>query len=79
MYPIVLLSVFGIVSLFLGFSKSKNILLPSVLLFLALALGGNFIDWNQGQLLYFYDMLRVNNLTMAFNGIVLVSALYSYQ
>jgi len=74
MYPIVLLSVFGIVSLFLGFSKSKNILLPSVLLFLALALGGNFIDWNQGQLLYFYDMLRVNNLTMAFNGIVLVSA-----
>ena len=74
MYPIVLLSVFGIASLFLGFSKSKNILLPSVLLFLALALAGNFIDWNQGQLLYFYDMLRVNNLTMAFNGIVLVSA-----
>jgi NADH-quinone oxidoreductase subunit N len=74
MYPIVLLSVFGIASLFLGFSKSKNILLPSILLFLALALGGTFIDWNQGELLYFYDMLRVNNLTMAFSGIVLISA-----
>jgi NADH-quinone oxidoreductase subunit N len=74
MYPIVLLSVFGIVTLFLGFSKSKNILLPSVLLFLALALASNFVDWNQGPLLYFYDMLRVNNLTLAFNGIVLISA-----
>lgn len=74
MYPIVLLSVFGIASLYLGFSKSKNILLPSVLLFLTVALAGNFIDWNQGQVLYFYDMLRVNNLTMAFNGIVLISA-----
>lgn len=74
MYPIVLLSVFGIVTLFLGFSKSKNILLPSVLLFLAIALASNFIDWNQGPLLYFYDMLRVNNLTLAFNGIVLISA-----
>ncbi|REA59337.1 NADH-quinone oxidoreductase subunit N [Dyadobacter luteus] len=74
MYPIVLLSVFGIVTLFLGFSKSKNILLPSVLLFLAIALASNFVDWNQGPLLYFYDMLRVNNLTLAFNGIVLISA-----
>jgi NADH-quinone oxidoreductase subunit N len=74
MYPIVLLSVLGIVALFLGFSKSKNILLPSVLLFLAIALAGNFIDWNQGPLLYFYDMFRVDNLTLAFNAIVLISA-----
>lgn len=74
MYPIVLLSVLGIVTLFLGFSKSKNILLPSTLLFLAVALAGNFFEWNQGPLLYFYDMFRVDNLTLAFNGIVLASA-----
>lgn len=74
MYPIVLLSIFGIVALFLGFSKSKNILLPSTLLFLAVALASNFVDWNQGPLLYFYDMLRVDNMTLAFNGIVLLSA-----
>ena len=74
MYPIILLSVLGVVTLFLGFSKSKNILLPSVLLFLIIALASNFIDWNQGPLLYFYDMLRVDNLTLAFNGTVLVSA-----
>ncbi|WP_247237074.1 NADH-quinone oxidoreductase subunit N [Telluribacter sp. SYSU D00476] len=74
MYPIVLLSVLGIVLLFLGFLKSKNILLPATLLFLALALGSNFIDWNQGPLLYFYGMFSVTNLTLAFNAIVLVSA-----
>ena len=48
MYPIILLSVFGVVTLFLGFSKSKNILLPSTLLFLAIALGSNFVDWGKG-------------------------------
>ncbi|GGH54696.1 NADH-quinone oxidoreductase subunit N [Dyadobacter endophyticus] len=74
MYPIILLSVFGVLTLFLGFSKSKNILLPSTLLFLALALGSNFIDWGKGPFLYFDDMLRVDNLTLAFNGIVLLSA-----
>jgi NADH-quinone oxidoreductase subunit N len=74
MYPIVLLSVFGIVALFLGFSKSKNILLPATLFFLIVALIGNFYEWNEGPLLYFYDMLRVDNLALSFSGIVLVSA-----
>jgi NADH-quinone oxidoreductase subunit N len=74
MYPIVLLSILGIVALFLGFSKSKNILLPATLMFLALALAGNFYEWNQGPLLYFYDMFRVDNTSLAFNGIVLLSA-----
>lgn len=68
MYPIILLSVFGVITLFLGFSKSKNVLLPSTLLFLALALVSNFVEWGQGPLLYFNDMLRVDKLTLAFNG-----------
>ncbi|GAB2795078.1 NADH-quinone oxidoreductase subunit N [Rhabdobacter roseus] len=54
--------------------KSKSVLLPATLLFLVLALASNFIDWNQGKVLYFYEMLAVNNLTLAFNAIVLVSA-----
>ncbi|HEV7349288.1 NADH-quinone oxidoreductase subunit N [Telluribacter sp.] len=74
MYPIVLLSVLGIVLLFLGFLKSKNILLPATLLFLALALASNFIDWNQGPFLYFYGMFAVNKVSLTFNAIVLISA-----
>ncbi|MFD2572500.1 NADH-quinone oxidoreductase subunit N [Spirosoma soli] len=73
MLPIVLLSVFGIVLLFLGFLKSKAILLPATLLFLLIALAVNFLDWNKTYL-YFNDMLRTNNLTMVFTAIVLGSA-----
>jgi NADH-quinone oxidoreductase subunit N len=73
MFPIVLLSVFGIVLLFLGFMKSKAILLPATLLFLLITLAVNFIDWNQTYL-YFNDMLRTNNLSMVFTAIVLLSA-----
>ncbi|QRR02734.1 NADH-quinone oxidoreductase subunit N [Dyadobacter sandarakinus] len=74
MYPIILLSVLGVATLFLGFSKSRNILLPATLLFLVISLASNFVEWNKGPLLYFYDMLRVDNLTLAFNGIILLSA-----
>ncbi len=73
MLPIVLLSVLGIVLLFLGFLKSRAVLLPATLLFLAVTLAVNFLDWNKTYL-YFNDMLRTNNLTMVFTAIMLGSA-----
>lgn len=73
MLPIVLLSVFGIVLLFLGFLKSKAVLLPATLLFLIITVGVNFLDWNKTYL-YFNDMLRTNNLSMVFTAIMLGSA-----
>ena len=73
MFPIVLLSVFGIVMLFLGFLKSKAILLPAALLFLLVAGVANFLDWNKTYL-YFGNMLRTDNLTMVFTAIILGSA-----
>ncbi|GAB2605102.1 NADH-quinone oxidoreductase subunit N [Spirosoma areae] len=73
MLPIVLLSVFGIGLLFLGFLKSKAILLPATLLFLLITLAANFLDWNKTYL-YFNDMMRTNNLSMVFTAIVLGSA-----
>jgi NADH-quinone oxidoreductase subunit N len=74
MYPIIILSVLGIVTLYLGFSKSRSILLPSVLLFLLVALCSNFIDWKDSPLLYFQEMMIVNHLTLSFNTILLVAA-----
>ena len=73
MLPIVLLSVFGIVLLFLGFLKSKTILLPAALLFLLITGVANFLDWNKTYL-YFGDMLRTDNLTIVFTAIILGSA-----
>ena len=47
MLPIVLLSVFGIVMLFLGFLKSKAVLLPATLLFLLIVGVVNFLGLEQ--------------------------------
>jgi NADH-quinone oxidoreductase subunit N len=75
MLPITLLSIFGLVVLFLGFQKSKNLLLPATLLFATVVLASNFLHWNDAPSLYFKDMLFENKLTMAFSGIVILSAM----
>ncbi|SFD14252.1 NADH-quinone oxidoreductase subunit N [Spirosoma endophyticum] len=73
MLPIILLSVFGIGLLFLGFMKSRAVLLPAALFFLLVTLAVNFLDWNKNYL-YFNDMMRTDNLSMVFTAIVLGSA-----
>ncbi|RZK23471.1 MAG: NADH-quinone oxidoreductase subunit N [Hymenobacter sp.] len=82
MLPIVLLSVFGIVNLFLGFLRSNRALLPFVLGVLALVFGLNLLDWNHASSLtglfdspYITQMLTVDNYSVAFSGIVLLTAL----
>ncbi len=74
MLPIVLLSVLGLVVLFLGFQKAKGLLLPATLLVLAIVLVANFLPWNDVPSLYFKSMLLENKLTMSFSGIVILSA-----
>ncbi|MFT7481965.1 MAG: NADH-quinone oxidoreductase subunit N, partial [Oceanospirillaceae bacterium] len=74
MYPIIALSLTGLITLFLGFLPSKKVLLPATLLFITLALVVNFIDWNSPGL-YFNEMLEVNNMSLIFIAILLVSAL----
>jgi len=73
MLPIVLLSVFGIALLFLGFLRNRAVLLPATLLALLITLGLSFLDWGQSYL-YFKEMLLVNNFTIIFSAIVLLSA-----
>jgi NADH-quinone oxidoreductase subunit N len=79
MYPIILLSVFGMATLFIGLSKSKNLLMPSALLFVLVAFLSSLADWGEGQILYFYDMLRVNDLTIAFGFVVLLAAFWTMK
>jgi len=82
MLPIVLLSVFGIINLFLGFLRSNRGLLPYALLVLALVFGVNLLDWNHAGSVpglldsaYVAPMLRVDNFSVAFSGIVLLTTL----
>jgi NADH-quinone oxidoreductase subunit N len=82
MLPIVLLSVFGILNLFLGFLRSNRALLPFILVVLALVFGVNLLDWNHAGSIpgflnspYISQMLVVDNYSVAFSGIVLLTAL----
>ena len=75
MISIILLSVFGIVQLFLGFLRSNKVLLPAALLVLAVVFGVNLADWNHAPQSFFNQMLTVDHYTVAFTGIVVLTAL----
>jgi NADH-quinone oxidoreductase subunit N len=75
MYPIILLSVTGLLTLFLGFSKNKSLLLPATLLSFGLALACNFLDWNHPGV-YFNGMLEVDNSVIVIQSIIILSGLF---
>jgi len=75
MTSIILLSIFGIVQLFLGFLRSNKVLLPSVLLVLLAVFGANLTDWNHAPQSFFNHMLTVDHYTVAFTGIVVLTTL----
>ncbi len=74
MNAIIALSLFGISNLFLGFLNNRKILLPATLLFILIALGLNFLDWNH-EYVWFSNMLKTNNLSVNFTAIILLAAL----
>ncbi|WP_139924597.1 NADH-quinone oxidoreductase subunit N [Hymenobacter sp. DG01] len=74
MNSIILLSVLGLGNLFLGFRRSNRLLLPAAMLMLAVVFGVNFLDWGATQS-YFNDMLVIDNFSVAFTGIVVLTAL----
>ncbi|MFD2784852.1 NADH-quinone oxidoreductase subunit N [Hymenobacter rubripertinctus] len=75
MNSIILLSVLGLGNLFLGFRRSNRLLLPVMMLILGLVLTVNFIDWNEGTQPFFNGMLTIDNFSVAFTGILLLTAL----
>jgi NADH-quinone oxidoreductase subunit N len=72
MYPIIALSLTGLLTLFLGFSPSKRILLPATLLFIFLAFVANLLEWNKPGV-WFGEMHEVTNMTLAFSAIILLT------
>ncbi|TGD83303.1 NADH-quinone oxidoreductase subunit N [Hymenobacter wooponensis] len=73
MNSIILLSVLGLGNLFLGFLRSNRLLLPAAMLMLALVFGINLIDWNEGAQSYFNNMLVIDNFSVAFTGVVILT------
>ncbi|OGX83097.1 NADH dehydrogenase [Hymenobacter lapidarius] len=75
MTSIILLSVFGIINLFLGFLRSNKVLLPGAMLLLLIVFGVNLADWGQGTQSFYNSMLVVDNYTVAFTGIVVLTTI----
>ncbi len=80
MLSIIVLSVSGIIELFLGFLKSSWILRPVTLLFLVLTLGCTILDWNGTSLPLEFgnisQMMTTDHTSIAFSCIILVTALF---
>jgi len=76
MYPIIVLSLTGLLTLFLGLEnpKSKTIL-PGTVLFLLVALCSNFPDWNAPGS-YFNNMIGVTNAGIIVESVIILSALF---
>jgi NADH-quinone oxidoreductase subunit N len=79
MISIILLSVFGIINLFAGFLKKNSVLLPMAFIFLLIVLGINALDWNGAvwtlPVHYANNMLTIDNFSVAFTGVMVLSAL----
>ncbi|MBC6988045.1 NADH-quinone oxidoreductase subunit N [Hymenobacter sp. BT491] len=73
MTSIILLSVLGIVNLFLGFLRSNRMLLPVAMIILVVVFGANAYDWNSASQSYFNNMLTIDRYSVAFTGIVVLT------
>ena len=66
MSALILLTVFGIIVLYLGFANNKKILAPVAITGLLISMFLSIKDWNLGSK-YFHDMMIIDNFSIAFN------------
>ena len=71
MSALILLSVFGIIVLYLGFANNKIILAPVAITGLVITMFLSVKDWNLGSK-YFHDMMIIDNFSIAFNVSMLI-------
>jgi NADH-quinone oxidoreductase subunit N len=74
MNAILALSIFGILSLFLGFLKNRTLVYSAAIIFTLIALLLNTLDWNH-EYIWFGQMLSTNNLSINFTNIILIGGL----
>ena len=71
MSALIILTVFGILVLYLGFVNNKAILAPVAITGLVVTLVLSVKDWNLGSK-YFHDMMIIDNFSIAFNVSMLI-------
>jgi len=74
MTPVIALSLFGIINLFLGFTFKRQSLQVVTLLFIICSMALTAMDWNH-EYLWFGDMMKTNNLSINFSLIIQLAGL----
>jgi len=74
MTPVIALSLFGIVNLFLGFSFKRQSLQVVTLLFIMVSMALTAMDWNH-EYVWFGNMFKTNNLSINFSLIIQLAGL----
>lgn len=68
-------SFLGIACLVLEIFNLRKVIVPVVVLALVVILGFNFTEWNSTELSFYHDMLRADNFSLAFTGLLIVTAM----
>ena len=71
MSALILLTVFGIIVLYLGFANNKALLAPVAITGLVISMILSLKDWGLGSK-YFHDMMIIDNFSIAFNVSMLI-------
>jgi NADH-quinone oxidoreductase subunit N len=74
MTPVIALSLFGIINLFLGFSFKRQSLQVVTMLFIIISMGLTAMDWNH-EYVWFGNMFKTNNLSINFSLIIQLAGL----
>ena len=75
MLPFIALAVLGVILLYAGLTKHKQILVPIAITGLLVTLGFLLKSWNN-PMSYYNQMVLIDNFSIAFNSIAIVSAIF---
>jgi NADH-quinone oxidoreductase subunit N len=75
MTTLIIIAILPIVLLYLGLFKASKLLLPVTIAGLLLALASAIMQWNNGAVPIYHDMMLFDNFSVAFSGTAIVSTL----
>jgi NADH-quinone oxidoreductase subunit N len=75
MTTLIIIAILPIVLLYLGLFKAGKLLLPVTIAGLLLALASAVMQWNNGAVPIYHDMMLFDNFSVAFSGTAIVSTL----
>jgi NADH-quinone oxidoreductase subunit N len=74
MIALISAAIIGMITMFLGISEKKKLILPVIISGLILTFFLNMTEWNS-NLIYFGEMMTVDNFAVSFNGVLIFTTI----